>query len=84
MSISFEKVTHVEVTSLWAKRDEIFKADVLDLKDNKIIDSAGIAFLVQWAKTTPQKRLTILNGSSNVQSLIKVFKVGPLFELKTA
>lgn len=84
MSYSISKLTHVEVTQLWSKREEIFKAQSVDLKDNEVIDSAGIAFLVQWAKSTPHKRLTILNGSDNVKALIKTFRLGELFELKSA
>lgn len=84
MSFSLQKLTHVEVTSLWNKRNEIFKEQSVDLKSNEVIDSAGIAFLVQWAKNTPSKRLTILNASNNVKSLIKTFRLGDLFEMQNS
>ncbi len=78
MSIDVKKMTHVEVAQLWEQRSEIFKSSEIDLRDNQEIDSSGIAFLVQWAKSNGN-RLTVYNASENVKSLIKTFKLSPLF-----
>ena len=78
MAIDVKKMTHVEVAQLWEQRSEIFKSSEIDLRDNQEIDSSGIAFLVQWAKSNGN-RLTVYNASENVKSLIKTFKLSPLF-----
>lgn len=77
----FAKLTHVEVAQLWSLREQIFKAAQVDLKDNEEMDSAGVAFLVQWAKSQGGK-LTIYHASDKVRSLIKTFRLEPLFVLK--
>lgn len=82
MSIDLSRLTHVEVAALWNMRTDIFKADEVDLKDNVQVDSSGIAFLVQWAKSCQNGRLTLLHSSDNVKALIKTFHLEPLFELK--
>lgn len=82
MSLNVEKLTHVEVTQLWESREEIFKQDQVDLRGIKLVDSAGIAFLVQWAKSLPQKKLILIHSTHNVRSLIKTFHLEPLFELQ--
>ncbi len=80
-SFVFTKLTNIEVPQLWEQREQIFKQNEVDLKDNEKVDSSGIAFLVQWAKSTKDKKLTIHHASANVTSLIKTFRLGALFEL---
>lgn len=82
MSYDLTKLTHVEVAKLWEQHRDIFTAEQVDLASNKAIDSSGIAFLVQWAKSLPNKVLVIKNASANVRSLIQTFHLEPLFELK--
>lgn len=82
MSLNVEQLTHVEVSDLWESRKKIFSQDQVDLVGVKSIDSAGIAFLVQWAKTRPQKKLTLIHSTHKVRSLIKTFHLEPLFELQ--
>lgn len=82
MSLNVDKLTHVEVSELWNKRQEIFKQDKVDLLNIKQVDSAGVAFLVQWAKSLPQHKLTLIHSTHNVRSLIKTFRLAPLFELQ--
>ncbi len=77
----FTRLTHVEVEALWPQREQVFAQDELDLAPNQVIDSSGIAFLVQWAKHTPNKRLTLHHASHNVRSLISTFHLEPLFVL---
>ena len=52
MSTDFKIMTHVEVAQMWESRAKIFEKNEVDLSDNVEIDSSGVAFLVQWAKTT--------------------------------
>lgn len=78
----FEILDSKSVPALWERRAEIFKADRVDLKDTREIDSAGIAFLVQWAKALPQGRLTILNAPDNAVRLIATFKLQPLLQVQ--
>ena len=75
------RLTHVEVEALWPQRTTIFACPEVDLKDNQVIDSSGIAFLVQWAKHVPKQRLRVLHASANVRSLIDTFHLEPLFDL---
>lgn len=82
MSLDLEKLTHVEVSELWDKRSEIFQQDQVDLQGIKQVDSAGVAFLVQWAKSRPEHKLTIVHSTHNTRSLIRTFRLAPLFELK--
>lgn len=77
--LDLTRLTHVEVTALWPQRETIFKEERVELKDNKVVDSAGIAFLVQWAKHTPKQRLTLLHAAPNVRALIATFHLEPLF-----
>ncbi|HIX56063.1 MAG TPA: STAS domain-containing protein [Candidatus Anaerobiospirillum pullistercoris] len=76
------RMTAVEVPVLWEQRSQIFKQSQLDLSQTEAVDSAGIAFLVQWAKSLPQKQLTLLHTPANVQALIKTFRLEPLFVLQ--
>lgn len=76
------RMTAVEVPVLWEQRSQIFTQSQLDLSQTEAVDSAGIAFLVQWAKSLPQKQLTLLHAPANVQALIKTFRLEPLFVLQ--
>ncbi len=69
------------VPALWQQRRELFKDDCTDLRGVDEIDSAGVAFLVQWAKAQPLGRLSLYNVPENALKLIKTFKLDPLFEL---
>lgn len=70
------------VPALWEKRAEIFKDNSVDLGQVSEIDSAGVAFLVQWAKAQPERRLTLKGAPDNALRLIKTFKLSKLFELQ--
>lgn len=82
MSLNVDTLTHVEVSNLWEKREEIFKADKVDLQGLKRVDSAGVAFLVQWAKSRPEQKLILVHSSQNVRALIQTFRLSPLFILQ--
>lgn len=77
----FEILDSNSVPSLWDRREEIFKGTSVDLKETREIDSAGIAFLVQWAKALPQGRLEVLNAPDNAVRLIATFKLQPLLQV---
>lgn len=81
MSTDFKIMTHVEVAQMWESRAKLFEKNEVDLSDNVEIDSSGVAFLVQWAKNN-HNQLTIYNASNNLKSLIKTFRLEPLFVLK--
>lgn len=81
MVYDFSKLTHVEVAALWEQREQIFKESLVDLSVNQEIDSSGIAFLVQWAKSQSNQQLSIKDASDTVKSLISTFHLDPLFKL---
>lgn len=77
--LDLTRLTHVEVAALWPQRERIFAHNEVDLAQNQVVDSAGIAFLVQWAKHTQENKLTLHHASHNVRSLITTFHLEPLF-----
>lgn len=81
MAVDLTRITAVEVPMLWEQRAQLFKQNELDLAKIEAIDSAGIAFLVQWAKSQAQKQLKLSHVSTNVKALIKTFHLEPLFVL---
>ena len=70
-SFVFTKLTNIEVPQLWEQREQIFKQNEVDLKDNEKVDSSGIAFLVQWAKSTKDKKKKTKTSSSKTESTTK-------------
>lgn len=76
-------VTVHEVPSLWQQRASLFTEQVCDLSAVTDIDSAGIAFLVQWAKALRRQgqTLTLLHVPAQALRLISTFKLQPLFVL---
>ncbi len=82
MTPDLTKLTHVEVAELWKRRDQIFSLAEAELKDNQAIDSAGIAFLVQWAKSKPEHKLVVRHASDTVRALIKTFRLESLFDMQ--
>lgn len=81
-AVDFTRMSAKEVPELWERRAQIFTQAELDLSKTQAVDSAGIAFMVQWAKALPGKQLTLRHAPSNVQALIKTFRLDPLFVLK--
>ncbi|MGN0916535.1 MAG: lipid asymmetry maintenance protein MlaB [Succinivibrio sp.] len=78
----FRELSFATVPELWKKRAEIFKEDSIDLKNTSHIDSAGIAFLLKWAKTKNNGKLVVLNASKQTLDLIHTYKLNELFEIK--
>lgn len=78
----FSELTAKSVPNLWTDRKVIFAQDSLDLALTKNIDSAGIAFLVQWTKSLKDKKLKIKNVSEDAMHLIATFKIQSLFEIE--
>lgn len=81
MAVDLTRITAVEVPMLWEQRTQLFGQNELDLAKTEAVDSAGIAFLVQWAKAQPQKQLKLSHVSTSVKALIKTFRLEPLFVL---
>ncbi len=75
----FDKLTVDTVPMLWKQRNEIFSADGADLSGSEV-DSAGVAFLVRWAKSLHGGKLKLAGCSPDVLKLISVFELKPLFE----
>ncbi len=67
------------VEKLWDNREDYFKENEVDLSGISRLDSAGMAFLVLWAKATPEKKLKIHNPPKDAENLLKLFHVAPLF-----
>jgi phospholipid transport system transporter-binding protein len=70
------------VPQMWKCKDEIFTKDSIDTQTIKKIDAAGVAFLVQWSKTLPQKKLRLLNTPQQVINLIDTYRVSVLFQIE--
>ncbi len=77
--IDLTNLTVKEVPELFLKKDEIFKENVFDMQNLKKIDSSGIAFLVQWAKTKENNLLKVKNMHNVARALIKTLCVQSLF-----
>ena len=75
----FDKLTVDTVPMLWKQRNEIFSADGADLSGSEV-DSAGVAFLVRWAKSLHGGKLKLAGCSPDVLKLISAFELKPLFE----
>ena len=80
-SFDLTRMTTVEVPQLWEQRQAIFQQHEVDLAQTTAVDSSGIAFLVQWAKSTPEHKLKVYHAPATVQALIKTFHFEPLFVL---
>ena len=77
--IFLDTLTVKTVPSLFQKRQELFKAGLVDLSGLKEIDSAGVAFLVKWAKAQPSGTLRLEHVPKKATSLIDTYKLGTLF-----
>ncbi len=75
-------LTFETVPSLWKERMNDFKEASFDMKGNEKIDSAGIAYMVQWAKSRPEHKLVLRNVPKNAMNLITMFKLNDLFDFK--
>ncbi|MBQ9275133.1 MAG: hypothetical protein IJ228_09995 [Succinivibrio sp.] len=75
----FEELTVNSVPALWSQRERIFAEAGADLTQTAI-DSAGIAFLVRWAKSRPEGRLKVRGLSTRGAQLIRTFKIAALIE----
>ncbi len=70
------------VPDLWEQRSRLFVQDAVSLSKVSAIDSAGIAFLVQWAKARPGRRLVLQGTPESALRLIETFKLQELFALQ--
>lgn len=70
------------VPELWEQRSRLFAEGIVSLSGVSAVDSAGIAFLVQWAKARPGRRLILKGAPENALRLIETFKLQELFELQ--
>lgn len=75
-------MTYESVPALWERRAEIFKNTEIDLSSVQNIDSAGIAFLVQWSKALDGIKLKIKNPPLAATNLIATFVLASLFEIE--
>lgn len=68
------------VIQYYAQKDEIFKANVVDLGELKALDSSAVAFLVQFAKSKGENvKLTLRHVPSELMGLITIFKLNDFF-----
>lgn len=64
----------------WERRQEIFAATHADLSELRILDSAAVAFLVQWAKSHGEDfHLTLGGAPAQLQGLIRTFNLERMF-----
>jgi phospholipid transport system transporter-binding protein len=69
----------------WTQREGLFANNLLDLKAVSHVDSAGLAFLVQWAKARQLAgdRLCLTGVSDSLSKLCALYAVEPLFDLQS-
>lgn len=77
-----QKLTVKTVPNLWKEREELFMSDSVMFAQDASVDSAGIAFLVQWAKHQKNNKLIIKNVPENALQLIKTFRLQDLFDVQ--
>lgn len=77
-----QKLTVKTVPRLWKEREELFMSDTVMFARDASVDSAGIAFLVQWAKNQKNNKLVIKNAPENALQLIKTFRLQDLFDVQ--
>lgn len=77
-----QKLTVKTVPRLWKEREELFMSDSVMFAQDASVDSAGIAFLVQWAKNQKNNKLIIKNAPENALQLIKTFRLQDLFDVQ--
>ena len=70
------------VPAFYKDRASYYSDSEADLSGASTVDSAGVAFLVMWAKNLPQRRLTLKNVPDKALALIRTFKVGELFNIE--
>ena len=77
-----QKLTVKTVPNLWKEREDLFMSDSVMFAQDASVDSAGIAFLVQWAKHQKNNKLIIKNAPENALQLIKTFRLQDLFDVQ--
>ncbi|RLV60261.1 STAS domain-containing protein [Parashewanella curva] len=82
------RLSREEVVALWSKRQSLLSSQVsqLDLSELNYIDSSGIAFLFHLVKQQQKNNQTLLlvNPSQQLQSLIALYNLQPMFESKNS
>lgn len=81
MELNIVELNAKSVCDLWNNRNELFTENTIDLNKIKKVDSAGIAFLVLWAKSTSSGKLSLISAPESAINLIKLFKLENMFEL---
>ena len=77
-----QKLTVKTVPNLWKEREELFMSDSVMFAQDASVDSAGIAFLVQWAKHQKNNKLIIKNTPENALQLIKTFRLQDVVDVQ--
>ncbi len=80
--INFEIMSAATVPQLWLERHEIFQNNFIDMTCVKEIDSAGIAFLIQWSKSLKDRKLCLKHPPQAALRLIATFSLQPIFEIE--
>ncbi|MGL4206847.1 MAG: STAS domain-containing protein [Aeromonadaceae bacterium] len=72
------------VSRWWAERETLFAESELMLHEVTSVDSAGLAFLVKWAKAQLARggRLRLQGGPRQLHRLLALYGVDELFELE--
>lgn len=71
-----------QVNELWLRRAEWWQADRLDLNEITLLDSAGLALLVKWAKAALARGATptLVGASDDFHTLANLYGVAGLFQ----
>ncbi len=79
MYVITDVLNATKVEQLWQTRTEIFQHDSVDLSQVAKIDSAGISFLVLWARQQKDGILTVKSMPEDAVHLVQLFKVAQMF-----
>ena len=73
-----------QVATLWQQRAALFAHEELELESVSQVDSAGLAFLVKWAKFRQQAggKLRLHGVTPRLSMLVELYAVEPLFDLQ--
>ena len=71
-----------QVATLWQQRAALFAHEELELESVSQVDSAGLAFLVKWAKFRQQAGGKLRLHGVTPRKLVELYAVEPLFDLQ--
>ena len=78
--MELSRLTVDTVPQLWQERARYFALPAAKLGALKAVDSAGVAFLVRWAKNLKGERLILHQAPAQLVALLEIYRVKGLFK----